>query len=205
MLCDVAPANILAITFTRKAASEMQERLMKVLEDWAGFNDQELISALKNLAHTSDELNIAKAKSLYERILFSDYDVRITTFHAFCQDILKRFSIHADVPAGFRLEESTDKLKQEARESLFHNAQHVDEKKLSECIYLLLHHVSTVKNLNSILDTFIDSQNDWRSFVEGQKNTAKYANNCLQNTLFGEQEIIDQDELYATLCKDLQQ
>ena len=205
LLNDVAPENILAITFTRKAASEMQQRLMKVLKDWAGFNDQELISALKELEHNSSKLSIAKARNLYEKLLFSDYDIRITTFHAFCQDILRRFAIHANVPAGFQLIESTDNLKQEARESLFSKAQHADEKKLSDCIYLLLCHISTVNNLNSILDTFLDSQNDWRSFVEGQANAVEYASNCLHDELFGNQEDIEESNFYANFCNDIQQ
>ncbi len=205
LLSDVAPANILAITFTRKAASEMQERLMKVLEDWAGFSDKELIIALKDLAHTCDKLSIAKARNLYETILFSDYDIRISTFHAFCQDILKRFAIHANVPTGFHLIESTENIKQEARESLFRKAQHPDEAHLSDNIHLLLRHCSTVNNLNAALDTFIDSQNDWRSFVEGQSDAVNYASENIRRSLFNKQEIIEHGEFYITLRKDLLQ
>lgn len=209
LLSDVNPSNILAITFTRKAAAEMQERLMKVLEHWAGSDDQELNSALQDLYHSNDKLCISKARNLYERILFSDFDIRITTFHAFCQDILKRFAIHANVPAGFHLIETTDRLKQEARESLYKKAQSDNDgdakNKLSNCIYLLLHHCTTVNNLNSVLDTFIDSQNDWRSFVEGQSNAVDYASKCLYRSLFGEQKIIEVNKFYIDLSNDLQQ
>ena len=127
----VEPSNILAITFTRKAAAEMQERLMNVLADWASANDSALKSALKRLSHSNNDASITKARKLYEELLFAEYEVRITTFHAFCQDILKRFAIHAGVPAGFRVAETNDELKSEARKKLYALAQQKNQEQLS--------------------------------------------------------------------------
>ena len=184
LLNDVEPAQILAITFTRKAAAEMRERLMKILADWASMDGKQLQSTLKTLSHPSNEASITKASSLYEELLFAAQDIRITTFHAFCQDILKRFAIHTDVPAGFRVVENTLDLKQEARRQLFKQAQLKENKLLSESLFKLLEHCNSVHNVNLVLDTFIDSRSDWWSFTENQNDPVAFAEQCLYSLLF---------------------
>lgn len=183
LLEGVEPSNILAITFTRKAAAEMQERLMNVLADWASANDSALKSALKRLSHSNNDASITKARKLYEELLFAEYEVRITTFHAFCQDILKRFAIHAGVPAGFRVAETNDELKSEARKKLYALAQQKNQEQLSSALFTLLKHCNTVHNVNEVLDTFIDSRSDWWSFTEHQTDPVEYADKCLQKLL----------------------
>ena len=187
LLSGVEPSHILAITFTRKAAAEMQERLMIVLAEWASADDLQMKSTLADLSHPHDDASIAKARKLYEELLFAEYEVRITTFHAFCQDILKRFAIHAGVPAGFRVVENNDELKQEARKHLYRLSQQNDKKELSIALFTLLEHCNTVNNVNEILDTFIDSRSDWWGFTENQSNPVEYAEQCLQKLIFPKQ------------------
>ena len=184
LLNGVDPAHILAITFTRKAASEMQERLMKVLAEWASVDDAYLQKTLKDLSHPYDSASIAKARNIYEELLFAEHEIRITTFHAFCQDILKRFAIHAGVPAGFRVVESNFLLKQEARKQLFKHAQSKDQQKLSQSLFKLLDHCNSVNNIHHVLDTFIDSRSDWWSFTESQEDPIAHAEKCLHSYLF---------------------
>lgn len=188
LLNEVDPSHILAITFTRKAAAEMRERLMMVLVDWAGFDDQQLQLALQQLAHPHDPDSITKARKLYEKILYSEYDIRITTFHAFCQDILKRFALHAGVPAGFHLLETTEELKQEAREQLYKVAHRGTDPNLTNALYELLKHSATVNNVNTILETFIDSRSDWWSFTENQNDPITYAEDRLREYLSSNQD-----------------
>lgn len=183
LLSDVDPSQILAITFTRKAAAEMQERLMKVLAEWATADDTQVKTTLQSLSHPNDAASIAKTRKLYEELLFSEYEIRITTFHAFCQDILKRFAIHAGVPAGFRVTETNDELKQEARKRLLKAANHKN-KQLSDALFTLLQHCSTVNNVNEVLDTFINSRSDWLSFTENQNDPVGYAELCLNRLIF---------------------
>lgn len=192
LLSGVEPSHILAITFTRKAATEMQERLMKVLADWATADDLQVKTILQSLSHPDDGASIAKARKLYEELLFSEYEIRITTFHAFCQDILKRFAIHAGVPAGFHVIETNDEVKQEARKKLFKTAQQGDQE-LSKALFTLLQHCSTVNNVNEVLDTFINSRSDWRSFTENQEQPFLYAYDCLKKLIFPKQDETSND------------
>ena len=81
LLLDTAPANILAITFTRKAASEMQTRLMERLYVLSSLTDLELTKTLRELELPETDTLKRHAKRLYEKLLHEAKTIKITTFH----------------------------------------------------------------------------------------------------------------------------
>ena len=120
LLEGVEPGSILALTFTRKAAAEMQQRLSERLYQLATVDDEKLLKLLSELDLGSDYQQ--KARRLYEAHQYCDYPVRTLTFHSFCQDLLARFPLEADVPPNFDLLESADLLIQQARDALYSEA-----------------------------------------------------------------------------------
>ena len=84
----VDPANILAITFTRKAAAEMRERIVT-------------------------ELAEAAARSEFDRSRWNELrdhlgDIAISTIDAFCLSLLREFPLEADLDPGFDLADETE-------------------------------------------------------------------------------------------------
>jgi len=111
MLAGHAPGGILALTFTRKAASEMQQRLAQRLYELATVDDAQLDKLLKQLELQPTAQIKLTARALYQQHQYCDYPLRAQTFHAFCQDILARFPLEADVPPGFALLDNETLLK----------------------------------------------------------------------------------------------
>ncbi len=84
----VEPDHILAITFTRKAAAEMRERI---------------IDRLREAARLS-QFDAGRWRELKERL----GEIAISTIDAFCLALLREFPLEADVDPGFDLADDTE-------------------------------------------------------------------------------------------------
>src|SRR6185312_1524095 len=104
LFAEARPERILCLTYTKAAAAEMQDRLFKQLGEWAMLPDAELrvkIAAIGAEAKAPDALR--KARRLFAQALETPGGLKIQTIHAFCQNLLARFPIEAQVPPSFRV------------------------------------------------------------------------------------------------------
>src|SRR6516162_1747277 len=98
--CD--PARILCLTFTRAAAAEMANRLNERLAEWMTMPHAAFVEELRQLTgRAPDDGMIARARQLFARVLDTPGGVKIATIHAFCQALLHRFPLEADVSPEF--------------------------------------------------------------------------------------------------------
>lgn len=121
-----APHKILCLTYTRAAASEMAERLLKRVSAWAVMPEAELAQNLAQLTGgTPDNVMITAARRLFYQLVDGPDQVRLMTIHAFCQSVLARFPLEAGVPPHFSLieGEAAKALLSDARQKVLLQAE----------------------------------------------------------------------------------
>ena len=102
MLGGVEPQHILCLTYTKAAASEMQNRLFKRLGEWAMMPEPALRLALGALGEDAlPPERLSRARQLFARAIETPGGLRIQTIHSFCASLLRRFPLEAGVPPGF--------------------------------------------------------------------------------------------------------
>ena len=103
LLHNVEPQRILCLTYTKAAASEMQNRLFATLGTWAMKPDAELRTALADLGEAAqlDAAHLASARRLFARAIETPGGLRIQTIHSFCATLLRRFPLEAGVSPQF--------------------------------------------------------------------------------------------------------
>ncbi len=121
MLDGADPARIVCLTFTRAAAAEMANRLNKELAEWATLPAAALARQLRQLTGRDvDETVLAVARRLFARVLDAPGGIKIATIHAFCQTLLRRFPLEAQIAPEFAVVEERG-----AREALAEAAESV--------------------------------------------------------------------------------
>src|SRR5205823_4090799 len=121
MLESSDPARVLCLTFTRAAAAEMANRLNERLAAWATLPKEAFVAELLELTgRDSDDVMTARARQLFARVLDTPSGVKIATIHAFCQALLRRFPLEADVSPEFAVLDERG-----AREALLEAAESV--------------------------------------------------------------------------------
>lgn len=199
LLHGAEPGSILALTFTRKAAAEMQARLTDRLRELALADDQILTGLLEELGEQANDQLMQQARALYEKCLFTDYPVRAMTFHSFCQDILARFPVEANLPPGFELVDNTTLLIEQSLQQLYNEATLAPDDELAQNLETLLEHCQSIDSTKTALKSFIDKRSDWWAYTEGETEPVKFATQALKSIL----KIDDTDPLASLFTRSL--
>ncbi|MDO8454649.1 MAG: RecB-like helicase, partial [Sulfurimonas sp.] len=145
------PSKILALTFTNKAAFEMQERIVLTLEELESRGELDEIAQVTGL---SKEYLLQNRKKILDEFLNSN--TKIMTIDKFFTQILRKFSLYASLMPDFSVMSSQHELKLLSR---FLNEVSVAGKK-DILITLSLQSKKRLGDIFALLDEFYIKQNE---------------------------------------------
>ncbi len=157
LLSGVKPERILCVTFTKAAASEMENRLFDKLGNWATLSDDELTKVLHGLLnhHPSDD-HLLEARRLFARALETPGGLKVHTIHAFCERLLKRFPLEAGITPHFKIldDEAKKELTSSAIDQVLQIATQDEDSELGQALISVIGYAGEDRFytlLNSIL------------------------------------------------------
>ena len=126
LLAGTEPERILCLTYTKAAAAEMSSRLYQRLGAWAMEEDDVLAQEIARIeGPMPDKAKLTRARRLFARAIETPGGLKIQTIHAFCQSLLGRFPLEAQVPPNFRVldDRGAAELLEEVRNDVLEQAR----------------------------------------------------------------------------------
>ncbi|NSL54673.1 UvrD-helicase domain-containing protein [Uliginosibacterium aquaticum] len=168
LLAGVKPGEILAITYTRKAAREIEARLRGLLAELARADDDAALKILseRGLSAAAATAALPRARGLFEAVLAAEPPITITTFHGWFARLLGGAPLQSGV-AGCTLDEAAGSLLDEAWAQLAADCARAPDGPVAYALLWLYAEVGRAMS-EKLLRAFVDRRAEWRVWLEAQ-------------------------------------
>ena len=171
LLAGARPSDILAITFTRKAAQEMAVRLREWLYTLATAPDDEVRQFLREREVPSAQIDalLPRARGLYEMFLTAQPPITITTFHSWFMQLLRRAPLNsgmAGVAGNSALVEQTAPLISDAWQRYANALAREPDGEAARALDVLFTRIG-LDSTRGLLRNFMHRRADWWAATDG--------------------------------------
>lgn len=186
-LCE-QPEEVLAITFTRKAASEMRARILKLLRLTASEATAADASPLLRQRHEIAQRVLAKNSELNWRLLENPSRLRVQTIDSFCHYLAGQLPILSRMGGSPEISEDVEPCFIDAIENTL--AKLDSQQAIADDIAKLLRHLDNDRNrLLSLLTSLLYKRDQWLSYVLELGSSPDQAQQYLRDNL---EELIEE-------------
>ncbi len=176
LLSGADPGRILCLTYTRAAAGEMKARIFATLGAWAVMPDAGLAEAVGRLEdRPPDPERLREARRLFARALETPGGLKIQTIHAFCEAVLRRFPLEANIAGHFELADAprSAALIADARRALLSGLDREDRPRISAAFARVIGRVQEA-GLEKLLAAIVERRDELRDFIDAVRGGGAY-------------------------------
>jgi ATP-dependent helicase/nuclease subunit A len=173
LLAGVSPGEILAITFTRKAAREIEERVVDWLHLLATGGEAQVIAFLAERGVSvdgGDGTTIRTARGLYERVLAAQPGLAVNTFHGWFLQLVDAAPLSANL-TGATLIESDSRLFDELWQSFASSLQKLPESEVTHSFVRLLDEAG-LDQTRRMIRRALERRSEWLAFAGEKSDSA---------------------------------
>ena len=181
LLGGVAPGEILAITFTRKAAREIEERVVDWLHFLATGDETQVADFLAERGVVADSLLVRSARGLYERVLAAQPGLAVSTFHGWFLQLVDAAPLSANL-AGATLVDSDSRLFDELWQSFAADLQKTPDADITQSFVRLLGDVG-LDSTRQLIRRALDRRSEWLAFADEGGDAATRVIDSLRDQL----------------------
>lgn len=195
LLSGSRPEKLLCITFTKAAAAEVLERIQTDVLKWSIEDEQKLhhkLSVVLDRPPTRPE--IQRARRLLPVILQSPGGIKIMTIHAFCQSVLMRFPLEAEISPGFEIadEAKSQELLNQAKYTLLQETNAENDPELFNNLTRFFDRLDE-GNQNSLIQCILLKRYRLIEFLEKHQHVLETLKQSICSNIGVDQTMLTQD------------